>query len=36
MTLDETTDRLGTHIENGLSAEEVGKRIREHGYNELT
>jgi P-type Ca2+ transporter type 2C len=36
MTHDETADRLGTHIENGLSAQEIGKRIKEHGYNELT
>jgi len=36
ITHDETADRLGTHIENGLSAEEAGKRITEHGYNDLT
>ena len=36
MTHGETADRLGTHLENGLSAEEVEKRIKEHGYNELT
>ncbi|MDA8082699.1 MAG: cation-translocating P-type ATPase [Nitrospiraceae bacterium] len=36
ITRDETAERLGTHIENGLSTEEVKKRIREHGYNELT
>jgi Ca2+-transporting ATPase len=33
---DETAERLGTHIEKGLSSKEVEKRIREHGYNELT
>ena len=36
ITHDETAERLGTHIENGLSAEKVKKRFREHGYNELT
>jgi Ca2+-transporting ATPase len=35
-TQDATADGLETHIENGLSAEEAGKRIAEHGYNELT
>jgi len=36
MTHGETADRLKTHLENGLSAEEAGKRITEHGYHELT
>ncbi len=36
LSLDETANRLGTHLENGLSAEEVEKRIRERGHNELT
>lgn len=33
---DETANRLQTHVEKGLSSKEVEKRIREHGYNELT
>ena len=33
---DETAERLGTHIEKGLSSKEVEQRIKEHGYNELT
>ena len=35
MSHDETAERLGTHLENGLSAGEVEKRIRERGHNEL-
>jgi len=35
MTHGETSERLGTHIENGLSAEEAGKRIKKNGQNEL-
>jgi Ca2+-transporting ATPase len=33
---DETATRLRTHIEKGLSSSEVEKRVKEHGYNELT
>ncbi len=35
LTSDETARRLDTGIKNGLSAGEVAKRTREHGYNEL-
>jgi len=33
---DETASRLRTHIEKGLSSSEIEKRVKEHGYNELT
>ena len=36
MTHGETEDLLETHLENGLSAEEAGKRITENGYHELS
>jgi Ca2+-transporting ATPase len=36
LSIDHVTNGLGSHIENGLSEAEVQKRIKEHGYNELT
>jgi hypothetical protein len=36
LSVDHVTSGLGSHIEKGLTEAEVQKRIKEHGYNELT
>ncbi len=35
VTIEHATDKLKTHIENGLSSEEAQSRLQQNGYNEL-